>query len=298
MSAAASAAECRVDEVLHRAAAELRAAGVEAAALEAGWLLAGAWGCDRGAVLRRVREPLPEAVAAAFAALLQRRLAREPLQYILGTWEFWSLELAVNPAVLIPRPETELLVERALAVAATLEPPADRPLRLADIGTGSGCIAIALAKHLPQAEVWATDLSPAALALARANAARHGVAGRIRLRAADLCTGLPAGGFDLVAANPPYVPTAELAALEPELAWEPRAALDGGADGLDVYRRLVPMAAATLRPGGWLLLEIGIEQGEALRTLLGGGAWEAVQVRDDLTRRPRLVEARRSAGEG
>lgn len=297
MSAAAATAACRAGEVLHRAAADLRAAGVDAAALEAEWLLAGAWGCDRSSVLRRVREPLPAAVAAAFDALLQRRVAREPLQYILGAWEFWSLELAVGPAVLIPRPETELLVERALAIAPTLA-RAERPLRLADIGTGSGCIAIALAKHLPQAEVWATDVSAAALAVARANAARHGVAGRIRFREADLCSGLAAGGFDLVVANPPYVTTAELAALEPELAWEPRAALDGGADGLDVYRRLVPMAAATLRPGGWLLLEIGIEQGEALRALLGGGAWEAVAVRDDLTRRPRLVEARRSAGEG
>lgn len=300
-SAVGAEAMTTTAESLCCAADELRAAGIDTARHEAELLLAAAWETDRTGLHRRARDVVPASVAGVFLTMLQRRLAREPLQYILGTWEFWSVDLAVGPAVLIPRPETEILVERALAIATSMIAPnatAERPLRIADIGTGSGCIAIAVARQLPQAELWATDVSPAALAVARANAERNAVAACIRFEQADLCTGLPAAAFDVVVSNPPYVPTAEIGTLAPELAWEPRGALDGGADGLDVIRRLVPAAATVLRPGGWLLLEMAIDQGDGVLELLADGKWEEARVRNDLTGRPRVAEARRKAAEG
>ncbi len=293
MTGTATAAAATAHELVRDAARALRGAGVDGADRDAELLLAAAWTTDRAGLRQRAREVPPDAIVAAFRTMLQRRLDREPLQYILGTWEFWSVEVGVGPAVLIPRPETEMLVERIVDLARGMR----APLRIADIGTGSGCIAIALAAQLPDAELSATDVSAAALRVARENAERNGVSERIRFVEGDLCATLAPGTFDVVVSNPPYVPTGELAELEPELAFEPRSALDGGEDGLDVIRRLVPAAAVALRAGGVLLLEMAIDQGDRVLDLLDTVEWRDARVRNDLTGRPRVVEAWRRARE-
>lgn len=293
MTGTATAAAATAQEIVREAARALRDAGVDGADRDAELLLAAAWTTDRAGLRQRAREVPPDAIVAAFRTMLQRRLVREPLQYILGSWEFWSVEVGVGPAVLIPRPETEMLVERVVDLASGMR----APLRIADIGTGSGCIAIALAAQLTDAELWATDISAAALRVARENAARNGVSERIRFVEGDLCATLAPGTFDVIVSNPPYVPTGELADLEPELAFEPRSALDGGEDGLDVIRRLVPAAAVALRAGGLLLLEMAIDQGDRVLELLDTGEWRDTRVRNDLTGRPRVVEAWRRARE-
>ncbi len=222
---------------------------------------------------------------SAFTAAIDRRLAYEPIQYITGTQEFFGLALRVAPATLIPRPETELLVEAALARL-----PKDRPLRLADIGTGSGAIAIALATHLPLAEVFALELSPAALVIAHENAQTHQVADRILFRQADLLTQQP-GPFDAILANLPYIPDADRSLLHPQVRdHEPAAALFSGPDGLDLYRRLIPQAAAALAPGGLLGLEFGLGQRDTLADLLTG--WRDLEFLDDLQGIPRIALAR------
>ncbi len=277
-------------ELLREAGSALQAAGIDSARLDAELLLAAAWNTNRtGLVLRRDTEP-PATTVAAFTAMLQRRLRREPVSYILGEREFWSLSFVVDPSVLVPRPETECLVERALHHARAMVVPA---LRVADVGTGSGCIAIALASELPQATVRAIDISAAALAVAARNAERLGVAARVDCRRGDLLDGAPDASFELIVSNPPYVTTAELAGLEPELDYEPRLALDGGADGLDPARCLVAQAERALVPGGWLLFEIGCTQGEAALDLVRGPAWEMADCRPDWSGLPRFVEARR-----
>lgn len=281
----------RAGELLREAGSALQAAGIDSARLDAELLLAAAWDTNRtGLVLRRDAEP-PAATIAAFSAMLQRRLRREPVSYILGEREFWSLSFLVDPSVLVPRPETECLVERALRHARGMVAPTG--LRVADVGTGSGCIAIALASELPRATVRAIDISAAALALAVRNAERLGVAARVECRRGDLLDGVPDASFELIVSNPPYVTTAELAELEPELDYEPRLALDGGADGLDPARRLVAQAERALVPGGWLLFEIGCTQGEAALDLVRGPAWELEDCRPDWSGLPRFIEARR-----
>jgi release factor glutamine methyltransferase len=191
--------------------------------------------------------------------MVARRARREPLQHILGTQEFMGLEFAVTPAVLVPRHDTEVLVTEASKLAA----PAARIL---DIGVGSGCIAVALAASLPQAEVWGVDKSPEALALAGRNAALHGV--RVTLFEGSLFEPFPDQRFDLIVSNPPYIPTGDLENLQPEVRdFEPRSALDGGADGLDFYRLIIPAAPDHLSLDGWLLFEVGIGQAEAVQAL-------------------------------
>lgn len=195
-----------------------------------------------------------------FSQLLARRMAREPLAYILGAWEFYGLQFDVGPEVLIPRPETEFLVELALEHLSTAE--AISPL-IADVGTGSGAIAITLAKHLSAASVCAIDISAQALAIARGNAQQHRVASRVHLVRSDLLTSI-AGRFDGIVANLPYVESGERGDLQPEVAqYEPWLALDGGRDGLDLVRRLLFQAGDRLRPNGLMLLEIGASQGSA-----------------------------------
>ena len=225
----------------------------------------------------------------AFEAAISRRLRHEPIQYITGQQEFYGLTLAVTPAVLIPRPETEHLVE---AVLERLRK--DRPVTIADIGTGSGAIAIALAAHLLQAEVTAVDLSPAALAVAQRNAGTHHFDGQIRLLLSDLLEALPPDRqtdyFDAIVSNPPYVPTSDTPLLHPQVRdHEPATALYAGGDGLDVYRRLVPQAQRALKPGGLLALEIGHGQRDALAALLEG--WSNVCFLDDLQAIPRVALA-------
>jgi release factor glutamine methyltransferase len=258
--------------------------------LDAELLLAHALGWPRARLLAE-RAYAPDAErAAAFAALVDRRAALEPVAYLTGRKEFFGLELEVSPATLVPRPETELLVELALAEARRLAARTGPALTIADVGTGSGAIAVALAAHLPAATVYATDLSAAALAVAERNVARHGLAGRVRLLHGDLLAPLPAP-VDLVVGNPPYTVLAE---VEPNVrAHEPWLALDGGPDGAAVYRRLAATLPPHLRPGGAALLEIGSWQGELvaglLREALPGAA---VAVHRDLAGLDRVVVAR------
>lgn len=224
-------------------------------------------------------------------ASVKRRLAHEPVQYITGEQEFYGLALHVSPAVLVPRPETELLVE---AVIAEFRGASEAPIRIVDVGTGSGAIAIALAAHLPGAELTALDISPAALAVARENVARHHLQGRIRLIESDLLFGLPANEarFDAIVSNPPYVPESDRDSLHPEVRdHEPATALFAGFTGLDVYRRLIPQAYAWLRPGGLLAMEFGYRQREQLRALLA--SWKDVRFLEDLQGIPRILLARR-----
>jgi release factor glutamine methyltransferase len=278
-----------VAEALAAAVADLARAGVREPRADAEVLLATALGTSRAGVIASARRPLAPAAGAAFAALVARRRAREPLQYVSGRQEFWSLELAVDPRVLVPRPETEVVVATALAVA----PDARRVL---DVGTGSGAIAAALARELPAARVWASDRSPDALAVAAANLGRH--APGVALVAADLLAAFRARAIDLIVANPPYVADAELGLLDPEIrVHEPRAALAGGPDGLDVVRALAAGAAAALAPGGWLVVEVGAGQAGRARTLLEDRGFAGVRVVRDPGGIERVLAARRRGGE-
>jgi release factor glutamine methyltransferase len=233
---------------------------------------------------------LTEAEVASFLTLTGRRAAGEPAQYLTGTQEFFGLELRVTPAVLIPRPETEHLVEAALAWSETQI----KPLRFLDIGSGSGAIAIAIAANEPAAEIVATDISPTALAVARDNALRLGVSDRIRFLESDLLSALgPAEfPFDAILSNPPYIPSTDAATMQREVvAHEPHTALFAGLDGLDIYRRLIPAAYAALRPGGLLALEIGFGQRDDLAALLTG--WDNVRFIEDYAAIPRVALAER-----
>ena len=234
-------------------------------------------------------EPAPEGFVDRFEALALRRTGREPMAYLLGRAEFWGLDVAVSPAVLVPRPETELLVEEALARL-----PFDQPRRVADVGTGSGCVAVALACERPVLRVVATDVSPAALAIAARNCGAHGVTGRIDLVQGYLLDAT-AGPFDMVVSNPPYVAEADRPGLAPEVRdFEPALALFAPDDGLGVIKALVAQAASRLSPGGWLLFEFGFGQAEAVHGILGPAAWTDVSLQPDLQGIPRVAIARLS----
>lgn len=284
---------------LHTAIAE---ASTQITRRDAETLLAHLLGCDRAWVFAHPEAELDAAQREAFRSLTARRAVHEPLQYITGLQEFYGLSLRVTPDTLIPRPETELLVEAVLQWAATRS----EPLRILDVGTGTGAIALALAAHLPNAErnveIVACDISAAALAVARDNAeqldlAGYAGAGRVRFVQSDLLAALTpeldAGGlFDAIVSNPPYVPSADAATMQPEVVdFEPHAALFAGPDGLEVYRRLIPQAHAALRPGGLLALELGFGQRDSIADLLDG--WEAVRFLDDYAGIPRIALARK-----
>jgi release factor glutamine methyltransferase len=251
-----------VAEALAWALATL-AGGSDSEPLDASLLLMHALGVDRAALIAHPERPLTPEQSATYRDLVQRRAAGVPLPYLTGTRAFYDLELIVTPDVLIPRPETEHLVEAALAWAH-----GRRGLRVVDIGTGSGAIAVALARHLPEAHVWALDISAAALDVARQNAARYGMLERIEFVSGDLLVPLLSRGqqADLIAANLPYINSDELDTLA-VARHEPRLALDGGPDGLDLIRRLLDQAPGVLAAGGLLLLEIGAEQGKRVRAL-------------------------------
>lgn len=247
-------------------------------------LLAYTLGCSQIDLFAHPERSLSESEGALFDSFVARRIAHEPIQYIVGEQEFYGLPFEVTPAVLIPRPETEHLIEAALQRA---DPHAD--LRIVDVGTGSGAIAIALARNLPEAHVTAVDTSVAALDVARRNAIRHGVIDRITLLGSDLLAAVEGNGFDFVIANPPYIADAER--LEPQVAqFEPHSALYAGPTGLEIYRRLIPQAGDALKPGGWLVLEIGYGQSEQLMSYLSG--WNAVSIHNDLQGIPRVVSAK------
>jgi len=279
--------------LLREAAAELAASATPR--LDAELLLAHTMGWPRARLLAERDHQLDAAQLAAFRALVARRATGEPVAYLLGRRAFFGLELAVDRRVLVPRPETELLVELALAQARRLA-PAGGPLAIADIGTGSGAIAVALAANFPTATVYATDISPDALAVAAANVARHGLGERVRLLHGDLLEPLP-GPVDLLVSNPPYTILAE---VEPQVrAHEPHLALEGGADGGDVYRRLLPAVGRRLRPGGAVLLEIGAWQGELVAGLLRAAMPGArVSVHRDLAGLDRVVLGESAGGAG
>ena len=226
---------------------------------------------------------------AEFEAFLARRVAGEPIQYILGQTEFFGLPFEVAPGVLIPRPETEHLVEEAIRLRGGIPRP-----QIADIGTGSGAIAVALASALPEAQLWATDLSVKALEVARHNACRNEVAGRITFLEGDLVTPLADGRFDLIASNPPYVPLVDRDTLSVEVRdHEPHTALFAGLDGLDIYRRLIPEAHPRLVSGGWLVLEIGYGQQPAIQALLQSAGFGGIHFIHDYQGIPRVACAQR-----
>lgn len=271
----------------------LRRAGVPDPELDAELLLAHVLGTDRAGILTRARDPLGSELARRYEELVQRRERRQPLQYLTGTQEFYGLEFAVDPRVLIPRPETEGLVEAVLRLK-----PAEGA-RVVDLGTGSGCIAVTLAVECPQVRLFAVDRSPAALDVARANALRHGVEQRIEFSTGDLGR-VPAvwrGRMDIVASNPPYVTEEEWSTLQPEVRdHEPRDALVSGRSGLEAYRRLAPAAFDMLRPEGRLVVELGYGQVSRVEALLRAAGFTGVESFPDLRGIQRLLVARREAG--
>jgi release factor glutamine methyltransferase len=295
-----------IREALNAAAERL--APSPSARRDAELLLMFTLGCSRAHLLAYPRLALTTEQSQTYDQSIARRAAHEPIQYITGQQEFYGLPFRVTPDVLIPRPETEHLVEAALARL-----PRDRPLRIADVGTGSGAIAVALAHALPLAHVTALDISPAALAIARLNAEANKVSTRIRFLESDLLSGqiyeidgkllplcpsfIPENGFDAIVSNPPYVPESDRATLEPQVRdHEPATALFSGPTGLEIYQRLIPQAHALLAPGGWLLMEIGFGQQPALAQLFATppDAWQEVTFLPDLQSIPRVALARRA----
>jgi len=287
-----------IGELARQGTVRLLRAGIEQAGLETGWLLEHA--LRRPTLELRLNDAqMVEGEGLRRAeALLARRANREPLQYLLGTQEFCGLEFEVEPGVLIPRPETEGLVEAAFRCAG-IQPAAGRRPIVADVGTGSGCIAVSLAHRLPLAVLYATDCSVEALRVARRNAERHGVAGQVTFAEGDLLKPLEACGLsgrvDLVVSNPPYVAERDWNALQPEVRlFEPRIALAGGDDGLAIYRRLVQEAAGLLSTAGWLIMEVGQGQVESVRMLLDATKqYGIVDVRPDQAGIDRVVCARK-----
>jgi len=265
-----------------------RDADLDTPDLDARLLAQAAFGLDSLGLLREEQTMAPEDQLASLHAMADRRLAGEPVARILGHKEFYGLDFVLNDATLVPRPETELLVDLALDALK----PVDAPLLL-DLGTGSGCVAIAILAHLPQARAVAVDLSPEALQQAHANAERLGVADRIDFRAGSWCAPLAASErFDVVVSNPPYVETEIIEDLAPEVAeHDPRLALDGGEDGLAAYRDIVGEIATHLKPGGLLLVEIGAEQGLQVSVLLSTAGLTGIDVKKDIAGLDRVVVA-------
>jgi release factor glutamine methyltransferase len=273
-------------------ASRLAAAGVADPRLDAELLLADQLAADRLALYREPGRDVPPAVQRRFDALLSRRQLGEPLQYLRGRMEFFGMEFVVRPGVLIPRPETELLVELAVERLRDVQRRLDRPVRFADVGTGSGCVAVAIATAVATAAGEAIDCSAHALLVARRNIIRHGLTGRITLRRGDLCAPLWREGrcVDLIVANLPYIPTAVVETLDRQIRdHEPRVALDGGADGLAVIDRLIRSAAESLPPGGGLMLEVGIGQAASVADRAREAGWRVQGIAKDLAGIERVV---------
>jgi release factor glutamine methyltransferase len=270
-------------EALRAALRRLEAAGIDGAAGDARALLAEAMGVARDRLTLHLGDEMGGGATARFEAMLARRAGREPVARILGRRLFWGRDFTVTPDVLDPRPETECLIAAALEGAA--------PARLLDLGTGTGCIAVTLLAEWSGAQGVASDLSPAALAVARANAARHGVAGRLDLVESDWFAKID-GRFDLVVSNPPYIAEAEMAGLAPEVrGHDPHMALGDGGDGLSAYRALADGARAHLVPGGRVLVEIGWRQGAAVAGIFAAAGLTGIRVMPDLDGRDRVVGA-------
>lgn len=277
---------------LRRAAeARLREAGVDTPDLDARLLVEHALGLTRSDLFARANDPVPEPDAARLRALVERRAAREPVGRVLGHREFWTIDLALNPDTLEPRPDTETLVEAVLKAL----PDRTAPLRLLDLGTGTGCILLALLAELPNATGLGIDLSPGAVAAATENAARNGLAERARFQTGNWGAGL-AERFAVVVSNPPYIPSADIAALDPEVReHDPLRALDGGADGLDAYRIIAAQTPDLLLPGGLAGLEVGQGQAADVAGLLAAAGLEPTGVFRDLGGVERCVLGRKRA---
>jgi release factor glutamine methyltransferase len=255
-----------VREALRAATAHLEAAGVPDAAVDARYLVAHAMGVERAALLRAPEHVLDDDARRRLIDMLTRRAAREPVSRIIGERAFHGLTLALNVDTLDPRPDTETLVNVALALAADIQVQ-DGPLKILDLGTGTGAIVLALLAALPNAEATATDISASALDMARRNAERHGLAGRIRFVQSRWLDDVD-GRYHLVISNPPYIPSAEIAGLAAEVAqWDPRRALDGGPDGLDAYRAILAETVRALEPDGWAVFEVGHDQAAKVAAL-------------------------------
>lgn len=282
-------------ESVHERIAEgrriLRQAGFgdDHASLDADVLARHILGWDRAGLLARHREPPPPHFAERFRDLIARRALREPVALIVGRREFWGLDFAVTRATLVPRPESELIVEEALRWIAPDAPG----VRVLDIGTGTGCLAVSIASERPAAFVVATDISLGALLVARTNAIAHGVERQVRLVQTDLATGL-ATAADVIVCNPPYVPESAAAGLAPDVVrYEPGTALFGGADGLLVVRRLLAEAAVHLAPGGVLVVEFGYGQDDSVRDLAVAAGWRVERMLHDIQGIPRTIALRR-----
>ena len=277
---------------LTSAITRLADADIPSPRLTAELLLMSTLDCDRAHLYAHPERVLTPAELTRFDHALAERLRGVPTQYITGHQEFWGMDFLVSPAVLIPRPETEHLIEAVLDCVG--QAPSSVPLRIADIGTGSGCIAIALAKELPHAEIHATDISPAALEVARSNASRHHLEYRIRFHQADLLTGLDTNSFDFIVSNPPYIATSEQHSLQPEVRdFEPHTALFAGPSGLSIIQRLIPAALSALKPGGFLVIEIASSLAPPVIGSLS--LWDNPLLIHDLQSLPRVVRARKPA---
>jgi release factor glutamine methyltransferase len=256
--------------------------------------------CDRAYLYGHPERNLSDQEHSSYEKALAQRSKGVPAQYITGHQEFWGMDLIVSPGVLIPRPETEHVIETVLARVGRTLPSAssgqalsDKSLHVADAGTGSGCIALALAKELPQAEIHATDISPAALEIARANAARHQLQNQIHFHETDLLVGMEKNSFDFVVSNPPYVGESEEDEVQLEVRkFEPRNAVFAGPTGLEIIERLIPQAREVLKPGGWLVMEISGTIAGRVQQLLSD--WENVQITNDLQGIARVALARKA----
>jgi release factor glutamine methyltransferase len=299
----------QLKQSLEAAIAQLTAAQVPSPRLNAELLLMFTLDCDRASLYAHPERELTAAESARYQAALAERARGVPAQYITGHQEFWGLDFIVTPAVLIPRPETEHLIETILALVDGEDASVGRALlpansihegnsikpnslHIADVGTGSGCIAIALSKELPHAEIHATDISPSALEVARANAARHQLETNIHFHNSDLLTGLDPNSFDFVVSNPPYVGESEADQVQLEVRkFEPHNAVFAGLAGTEVIARIIPQAHAALKPGGWLVLEISGTIAEEVKGLLQD--WNDVRILPDLQSIPRVALARK-----
>jgi len=278
-----------IAEAILQGANKLRKAGVPEARREAGSLLAFLLDKDRTFILSHADDPISGEQETLFEEFLDARAQGEPAQYITGRQDFYGLEFEVTPAVLIPRPETELLIEAAIKLVGTEE-----TVSFCDVGTGSGCIAITLLTQLPLAHAIAVDVSGSALEIAKRNAVRHRVTDRIEFLLSDCFASVPQQTFDLIVSNPPYVADDAVATLQREVRdFEPRVALTAGAGGLNVIRRLINDAKDYLRPGGHLLFEIGFDQHEAVSRLIDSEVWRLIDIHQDLQGIPRTVALKR-----
>jgi len=284
-------------DALNSAVDRLSAAHVGSPRMNAELLLMFTLGRDRAYLFAHPEYELPADEQARYQDALAQRARGVPAQYITGHQEFWGIDLIVTPAVLIPRPETEHVIETVMQLAKAI-PSGSRasspsnPTRIVDVGTGSGCIAIALASELPQAQIHASDISPAALEVAQANAARHQCESRIRFHQGDLLQGLNPANFDFVVSNPPYVGESEADQVQLEVRkFEPRNAVFAGPTGLEIIEHLIPQAHSSLKPGGWLVLEISGTIADRVRPLLG--QWKHLQITNDLQGIPRVAAAQK-----